>query len=68
MVRVDVCSTNITLLAILDEGPVDHVCYIERVLPAALKYGNKVFGNEWVFQQDSAKPHQHFFDTTMVLG
>ena len=25
----------------------------------ALKYGNHVFGNDWTFQQDGARPHTH---------
>ena len=25
----------------------------------AVKYGNKVFGNDWTFQQDNARPHIH---------
>ncbi|CAF5208792.1 unnamed protein product [Rotaria magnacalcarata] len=31
----------------------------KKVLPVALKYGNQVFGSDWVFQQDGAKPHSH---------
>ena len=60
MVWLDVCSKNITPLVILDEEAVDYVRYIENVLLVALKYGKKVFGNDWVFQQDGAKPQQHF--------
>ncbi len=30
---------------ILDEGTVDYQRYIDEVLPVALKYGNKVFGD-----------------------
>ena len=37
----------------------DHDRYIKEVLPVALKYANKVFGNNWAFQQDGAKPHIH---------
>ena len=59
MVWLGVCSKGVTPLVILDEGTVDHSCYIEKVLPVALKYGNEVFGNDWIFQQDGAKPHQH---------
>ncbi|CAF4691140.1 unnamed protein product [Rotaria socialis] len=29
------------------------------VLPVALKYGNELFGNDWIFQQDNATPHTH---------
>ncbi len=25
----------------------------------AFKYGNHVFGNDWTFQQDGARPHTH---------
>lgn len=59
MVWLGACSKGVTPLVILDEGTVDHSCYIEKVLPVALKYGNEVFGNNWIFQQDGAKPHQH---------
>ncbi|CAF1494370.1 unnamed protein product [Adineta ricciae] len=59
MVWLGVCSEGITPLVIIDKGTVDHACYIEKVLPIALEYGNKVFGNDWIFQQDGAKPHQH---------
>ncbi|CAF1337974.1 unnamed protein product [Rotaria magnacalcarata] len=31
----------------------------KKVLPVALKYGNKVFGDDWIFQKDGAMPHQH---------
>ena len=60
MVWLGVCSKGITLLMTLDDGTVDHDYYIKRVLPAALKYGNKVFGDDWIFQQDGAMPHQHY--------
>ncbi|CAF2066189.1 unnamed protein product [Rotaria magnacalcarata] len=60
MVWLGVCSQGITPLVIFDEETVDHACYIEKVLPEALEYGNKVFGNDWIFQQDGAKPHQHY--------
>jgi len=59
MVWLGACSKGITPLVILDDGTVDHDCYIKKVLPVALKYGNKVFGDDWIFQQDGAKPHQH---------
>ena len=34
--------------------------YIKKVLPVALKYGNKVFGDDWIFQRDGAMSHQHY--------
>ncbi|CAM2727041.1 unnamed protein product [Rotaria socialis] len=60
MVWLGVCSKGITSLVIFDEGTIGHACYIKKVPPVALKYGNKVFGNDWVFRQDGAKPHQHY--------
>ena len=37
----------------------DHDRSIKEVLPVALKFGNDMFGNDWTFQQDSAKAHIH---------
>ena len=50
---------DIMLLMILDEGTVDHAIYIKKVLPAALKYRNQVYGSDWVFQQDRVWPQSH---------
>ena len=59
-VWLSVCSSkDLTLLVILDEGTVDHSSYINNVLPVTLKYGNEVFGDKWIFQQDDANPHRH---------
>ena len=60
VVWLGACSKGITLLMTLDDGTVDHDYYIKKGLPAALKYGNKVFGDDWIFQQDGAMPHQHY--------
>ena len=51
-------SKGLTLLLTLDEGAVNHSCYIKSVLPVALKYGNEVFSDKWIFQQDGANPHR----------
>ena len=59
MVWLGACSQGVTPLVILDKGPVSHERYIKHVLPAALKYGNTVFGDDWPFQQDGATPHTH---------
>ena len=50
---------DISPLVIFEEDTVDYARYIKEVLPVALKYGNKVFSNEWTFQQDGATPHIH---------
>ena len=59
MVWLGACLKGITPLVIFEEGTLDHDRYIKEVLPVALKYGNKVFGNDWTFQQDNARPHIH---------
>ena len=59
MVWLGACSKSVMPLVILDEATVDHTFYIEKVLPVALKYGNRVFGSDWVFQQDGVWPHSH---------
>jgi hypothetical protein len=63
MVLLGVCSKGVSPLVIFDEGTIDHTRYIEEVLPVALKYGKDVFRDDWVFQQDGAKPHVHQFKT-----
>lgn len=59
MVWLGVCSKGVTPLVIFEEGTVDHARYIMEALPVALEYGNDVFGNDWTFQQDGARPHTH---------
>ncbi|CAF1254278.1 unnamed protein product [Didymodactylos carnosus] len=67
MVWLGACSKGVTPLVILDrkpkpksdKGTVDHVRYIQEVLPVALAYGNEVFGDHWMFQQDGAGAHKH---------
>ncbi|CAF3958580.1 unnamed protein product, partial [Rotaria sp. Silwood1] len=59
MVWLGVCSKGVSPLVIFEQGTVDHDRYIKEVLSVALKYGNHVFGNNWSFQQDGAKPHVH---------
>ena len=66
MVWLDFCSKGITPLVILDEGTVNHSCYIKHILPLALKYGNEVFGDKWIFQQDGANPAPTSFNTRMM--
>ena len=59
MVWLGACSKGLTPLVILDRGTVDHARYIKEVLTVALKYGNKVFGDDCTFQQNGARPHTH---------
>ena len=57
MMWLGACSKDITPLVILDDGTVDYDYYIKKVLLLALKYGNKVFGDDWIFQQDGTMSH-----------
>ena len=59
MVWLGVCSKGVSSLVIFEDGRVDHDRYIEEVLPVALKFGNDMFGTDWIFQQDNANPHIH---------
>ena len=59
MLWLGACSKGLSHLVIFENGTVEHNRYINKVLPAALKYGNSIFGNGWTFQQDGAKPHFH---------
>ncbi|CAF1489506.1 unnamed protein product [Didymodactylos carnosus] len=59
MVSLGISSEGATPLVILDNGTVNCQRYIDEVLPVALKYGNSVFGDDWMFQQNTAKPHIH---------
>ena len=59
MVWLGVCSKGVSSLVIFKNGTMDHDQCIREVLPVALKFGNDMFGTDWTFQQDSAKPHIH---------
>ena len=59
MVWLGVCSKGVSPLVIFEKGTVDYSRYIREVLPVALEFGNDMFGNDWTFQQDGAKPHIH---------
>jgi hypothetical protein len=59
MVWLGVCSKGVSPIVIFEKGTLDHDRYIRDVLPVALRYGNQVFGSQWMFQQDGAMPHAH---------
>ena len=59
MVWIGACSKGLSPLVIFENGTVNHNRYVNEVLLVSLKYGNKIFGNGWIFQQDGAKPHFH---------
>ena len=59
MIWLGACWKGVRPLVILGKGTIDHDRYIREVLPVAIKYGNKVFGDDWTYQQDNATPHTH---------
>ena len=59
MVWLEACSKGLLPLVIFENGTINHNCYINEVLPVALKYVNRLFGNDWNFEQDRAKAHFH---------
>ena len=56
MIWSDVCSKGVSPLVIFEDDTVDYAACIERVLLVALKYGEKIFGNNRIFQQSRAGP------------
>ena len=44
---------------IFESDTLDHDRYIKEVLPVALKYANDMFGDDWIFQQNGARPLIH---------
>ena len=59
MVWLGVCFKDVLSVVIFEDETMDHDRYIKEVLPVALKFGNDIFGTDWTFHQDSAKPHIH---------
>jgi len=53
------CGRGLTVPVILEDVTIDGERYIREVLPAALKCGNNMLGNNWTYQQDGARPHIH---------
>ena len=57
MFQLRVCSEDMSALVIFEDGTMYHDRHIKEVLPVAFKFGNNMFGTDWTFQQDIAKPH-----------
>ena len=66
MVWLAACSKGVSPRVILDNCTVNHERYIKEMLPVAKDYGNKLFDENWTFQQDGTRVHTSV-DTTMVL-
>ena len=52
LVWLEVCSEGVSPLVIFENDTLDHDWYIKEVLPVALKYGNDIFWDDWIFQQE----------------
>lgn len=57
MVWLGACTKGLTPLVVIEKGMVNRQVYIEKILPVAKKYGYKVFGDDWTYQQDGATCH-----------
>ncbi len=60
MVWLSVCAQGLTVLVIFEDGTMDAHRYINEVLPIALKFGNKMLGSNWTYQQDGPRPYTHY--------
>ena len=60
IVWLGVCAKGFTVPVILEDGTMNAERYIDEILPIALKYGNKMLGSDWTYQQDGARPHTHY--------
>ena len=60
MVWMGVYGQQLSKPVIFEDGTMDAQRYIDKVLPIALKCGNnKMWGNNWAYQQDDARSHTH---------
>ncbi len=59
MVWLGVCAQGLTVPVIFEDATMDADRYINEFLPIALKFGNKMLGSNWTYQQDGARPHTH---------
>lgn len=57
MVWLGVSTKGLTPLVIIEKGTVNRYVYIEKILPVAKKFADKVFGNDYTYQQDGATCH-----------
>lgn len=53
------CSGGVSRRFVFKDGTIDHDRYIQEVPPVALKYRNKAFEDNWIFQHDGVKAHTH---------
>ena len=58
MAWLGVCYNGVTRPIIIEDGTINHQRYIKKILPVALKNGQKLMGEEFTFQQDGAPAHK----------
>ena len=54
MIWLGLCYNSVTSPVIIEKGSINHQRYIDEILPIAFRDGQKLMGNEFIFQQDGA--------------
>ena len=57
MVWLGACSPGLTPLVIWDKTSANHHVYIKEVLPVALKFGNKMLADNWIYTNKTELHH-----------
>jgi hypothetical protein len=55
----ELLATGVFSWVLLEKGIVDHAGYITLIPSAAFQQRDKMFGNDWILQQDSVQSHIH---------
>ena len=58
ILKMCVCYNGVTRPVIIEDGAINHQRYTKKILPVALKDGQKLMGEEFAFQQDGAPAHK----------
>ena len=59
MVLLGACAKGLTTPVIFENETMNAEVYIIEVLPIVLECGDKMFGSNWTYQEDSARSHIH---------
>ena len=51
------CYVGVTHPVIIETGTINYQRYIQKLLPLSLQDGQKLLGDEFIFQQDAAPAH-----------
>ena len=58
MVWLGAFYEGVTRPVIIEQGTINHQQYIQKILPLALKDGQRLMGDQFIFQQDGAPAHK----------